>query len=190
MNHFTGRRAMSHGRMCFANVDVFGNVQDRTTCYPTKIDANNKSNGYPYPPTNPGGQIPWQGGEGHWIHIPLDAPTTLPPAAKTATGYYPHPYYPFSQEDRHPYYPYTYGDEYAGALSDVTPFGVLIPPVGISQYGRSRSSSPMLDTDWSMLAKVGLGVGAVVAAYLVYRGLRTSVTMSQSALRGAIGGEG
>lgn len=52
---------------CFANVDVFGNVQDRATCYPTKLDANNKTNGYAYPTTWPGGQIPWTGGQGHML---------------------------------------------------------------------------------------------------------------------------
>jgi hypothetical protein len=91
-----------------------------------------------------------------------------------------HPYYPYSTESRHPYYPYQYGDERAG-------IDVFTMPSIWSYLARPPSSGPT--TDWSLLAKVGFGVGVGVLAYFVYRGLRTSVSMSRSSLRGAIGGE-
>jgi len=99
-----------------------------------------------------------------------------------------HPYYPFSTERRHPYFPYAYGDEYVRGLSDVTPLGILIPPAGLAQgfgFGSSKTS-PSPNTDWSVLAKVGLVVGGIVGAYFIYRGVRTSFYMSRSAIRGAL----
>ena len=87
-----GRPAGRHMRNCFANVDVFGAVQDRHTCYPTKLDANNLTNGFPYPTCLPGGQIPDNQG-GNNIPVPADpcpgsTPSGSPPSGSspTATG--------------------------------------------------------------------------------------------------------
>ena len=90
------RRAGGGKRMrdCFPNVDVFGAVQDRHTCYPTKIDANNLTHGFPYPSCLPGGQIPdSQGGAN--IPVPMNAcpedlstADAVAPAAVTGWGHY------------------------------------------------------------------------------------------------------
>ena len=109
-----------------------------------------------------------------------------------------HPYYPFqSSPAGHPYYPYEDSDEYVGALSDVTPLGVIVPSLGIAQgfgllpkgFGAVTRPVSTPETDWSLLAKVGLGVGVLVAGYFVYKSVRTSASMSRSAIRGAIGGQ-
>jgi hypothetical protein len=88
-----GRPGGPRMRNCFANVDVFGAVQDRHTCYPTKLDANNKTNGFPYPSCLPGGQIPDNQG-GNNIPVPVDAcpedqpsGTAASPGGPAATGW-------------------------------------------------------------------------------------------------------
>lgn len=41
---------------CWANVDVFGNIQDHNSCYPSHDDASNRTNGFPgRPADNQGG---------------------------------------------------------------------------------------------------------------------------------------
>lgn len=80
-----GRPAGPRMRNCFANVDVFGAVQDRHTCYPTKADANNRTNGFPYPSCLPGGQIPDNQG-GNNIPVPVDACPEDQPAAGASPG--------------------------------------------------------------------------------------------------------
>lgn len=74
-----------HGRIrfCYPNVDVLGSIQDRTTCYPTKLDADNKTNGFPYPPTAPGGQISGQGGKPRRVLVSDEAATPV-----ATSGYY------------------------------------------------------------------------------------------------------
>jgi hypothetical protein len=83
-----GSRGGRPGRQmknCFANVDVFGAVQDRHTCYPTKADANNLTNGYPYPSCLPGGQIPDNQG-GNNIPVPVDACGPTAPAGGSSAA--------------------------------------------------------------------------------------------------------
>lgn len=80
-----GRPGGPRMRNCFANVDVFGAVQDRHTCYPTKLDANNLTNGFPYPSCLPGGQIPDHQG-GNNIPVPVDACPGDQPAGAAPPG--------------------------------------------------------------------------------------------------------
>lgn len=111
-----------------------------------------------------------------------------------------HPYYPFQTLSDHPYYPYTKGDERAGIDVPLPPwYGVfpLAAPLGALEWGSdflhrnlgSASASPKVSspqTDWSLLAKVGLVVGGAVGIYFIYRGIRTSAYMTRSAVRGAL----
>ncbi len=55
-------------------------------------------------------------------------------------------------------------------------------------YKRNIGGGPEKPSGWSTLAKVGLVVGVGVGAYLLYRGLRSSVVMSREAIRGAMEG--
>lgn len=67
---------------CWANVDVIGNIQDHSSCYPSKDDASNKANGFP------GRPLDSQGGD-YFSGVPCPAGgTKLTPAAppSTATG--------------------------------------------------------------------------------------------------------
>ncbi|HYX20817.1 MAG TPA: hypothetical protein VFA98_08235 [Thermoanaerobaculia bacterium] len=64
---------------CWANVDVFGNIQDHSSCYPSKDDASNKANGFPGRPLDNQGGDYYSG-----VPCPAGGVKTAPPA--TATG--------------------------------------------------------------------------------------------------------
>lgn len=92
----------------------------------------------------------------------------------------PYPYYPYS-----PHFSYEQaGFEYrTGDLSDVTPLGVFVPPLGIAQAfgggGRSgASSSPAprksRGIPWSTVAFIGILAGGALAIYTIYRGTKAS----------------
>jgi len=67
-------------KLCYPNVDIFNSIQDRTICYPTKVDADNKTNGFPFPTTAPGGQLRDQGPLPRWVIIPDGAAAAMPAA--------------------------------------------------------------------------------------------------------------
>ncbi len=67
-HHEYARHAMQpqhHGCECWANVDVFGNIQDHQTCYPTHQDAAQKTNGFPGTPSDTQG-----GDHPSWVACP------------------------------------------------------------------------------------------------------------------------
>jgi hypothetical protein len=77
---------------CWANVDVFGNIQDHNTCYHSKDDANNKTNGFPGRPLDfQGGDyftaVPCPSGAGTASLTPPASGSSPPPS--TATGWEP-----------------------------------------------------------------------------------------------------
>lgn len=65
---------------CWANVDVLGNIQDHSSCYPSKDDANNKTNGFPGRPLDNQGGDYFSG-----VPCPAGGTKTTPTASAPAT---------------------------------------------------------------------------------------------------------
>lgn len=117
---------------------------------------------------------------------------------------YPHSFQGFSQRPHYPYNPH-FGYEQAGLedrypqhrtgdLSDVTPLGVIVPPLGIAQAfgggGRSSSSSapprrPSKGIPWSTVALLGVLAGGIFAVYAIYRATKASEPLLKKTGEGA-----
>jgi hypothetical protein len=115
---------------------------------------------------------------------------------------YPHSFQGFSQRPHYPYNPH-FGYEQAGLeeqyrtgdLSDVTPLGVIVPPLGIAQAfgggGRGGSTSsptpkrPSRGIPWSTIALIGILAGGALAVYTIYRGTKASEPLLRKAGEGA-----
>jgi hypothetical protein len=118
---------------------------------------------------------------------------------------YPHSFQGFPQWPHYPYNPH-FGYEQAGLedrypqhrtgdLSDVTPLGVVLPPLGIAQAlgggGRSSGSSgssprhPSKGIPWSTIALIGILAGGAIAVYTIYRGTKASEPLLRKAGEGA-----
>jgi len=105
----------------------------------------------------------------------------------------------------HGEYPhYAYGPQASGYrtgdLSDVTPLGVMVPPLGIMQaFGDHASPSPRggmawspsprgsraperpehSEIAWSTVALFGILAGGALAVYLIYKGTKMAVPISE-----------
>lgn len=115
------------------------------------------------------------------------------------THSYPHdgsyPHYP----SHHGYGAYKagfpgYGEPYrTSGLSDVTTFGVLVPPIGIYQAlsgsgGSSAGSHGVArreSLDWSLAAKVAIVAGGALAIYLIYHATKFSSSAGEKVGEGA-----
>jgi hypothetical protein len=112
---------------------------------------------------------------------------------------YPYSFQGFPQQSHYPYSPH-FGYEQAGLeqqyrtgdLSDVTPLGVIVPPLGIAQaFGGSRSTSsstpkrPSRGIPWSTIALIGILAGGALAVYTIYRGTKASEPLLRKAGEGA-----
>lgn len=114
---------------------------------------------------------------------------------------YPHSFQGFPQRPHYPHNPH-FGYEQAGFdeqyrtgdLSDVTPLGVIVPPIGLAQaFGGSRGGStssppprrPSKGIPWSTVALISILAGGVFAIYAIYRGTKASEPLLRKAGEGA-----
>jgi hypothetical protein len=88
LHKFYGPGPLPRGqhRLCYPNVDIMNSIQDRTTCYPTSLDAQNKTNGFPFPTTAPGGQISGQGPAPR--HVIISDDVAASPTPPVTSGYF------------------------------------------------------------------------------------------------------